>query len=85
MSIKYTNKAPNPLEYSTDTGQAMGPNDFKVIAKDVPCQNACPAKTNVPEYIRLIKEGKYEEAHLINQEENVLPGVLGRICTHPCE
>ena len=85
MSIKYTSKAPNPLEYSVDTGQAVDLNDFKVIAKDVPCQNACPAKTNVPEYIRLIKEGQYEQAHLINQEENVLPGVLGRICTHPCE
>lgn len=85
MSIKYTNKAPNPLEYSVDTGQGLDPTDFKVIAKDVPCQNACPAKTNVPEYIRLIKEGLYEQAHLINQEENVLPGVLGRICTHPCQ
>ena len=85
MSIKYTNKAVNPLEYSVDTGQAVDPTDFKVIAKDVPCQNACPAKTNVPEYIRMIKEGQYEQAHLINQDENVLPGVLGRICTHPCE
>lgn len=85
MSIEYTNKAPNPLEYSVDTGNTEMSTDFKVIAKDVPCQNACPAKTNVPEYIRLIKEGKYDQAHLINQEENVLPGVLGRICTHPCQ
>ena len=85
MSIEYKNQAVNPLEYSVDVGQASEPKDFKVIAKDVPCQNACPAKTNVPEYIRLIKEGRYEEAHLINQEDNVLPGVLGRICTHPCE
>ena len=85
MSIHYTNKAPNPLEYSVDTGQAADPTDLKVIAKDVPCQNACPARTNVPEYIRLIKEGKYDQAHLINQEDNVLPGVLGRICTHPCQ
>ena len=85
MSIRYTNKSPNPLEYSVDTGQAVDPTDLKVIAKDVPCQDACPAKTNVPEYIRLIKEGKYDEAHLINQEDNVLPGVLGRICTHPCQ
>ena len=85
MSIDYTNKSPNPLEYSVETGQADKPTDFQVIAKDVPCQDACPAKTNVPEYIRLIKEGKYDQAHLINQEDNVLPGVLGRICTHPCQ
>ena len=85
MSIKYTDKAVNPLEYSVETGQASQPKDFQVLSKDVPCQAACPARTNVPEYIRLIEEGKYDEAHLINQEDNVLPGVLGRICTHPCQ
>ena len=37
MSIKYTNKAVNPLEYSVDTGQASQRTDFQVIAKDVPC------------------------------------------------
>ena len=78
-------KAVNPLEYSVDTGVADKQTDFNVIAKDVPCQAACPAKTNIPEYIRLIKEGKVDEAHKINQQDNVLPGVLGRICTHPCE
>lgn len=85
MSIHYTNKAPNPLEYSVDVGHGTDPTDLKVIAKDVPCQNACPARTNVPEYIRLIMEGRYDQAHQINQEDNVLPGVLGRICTHPCQ
>ncbi|MHC5180256.1 MAG: FAD-dependent oxidoreductase, partial [Planctomycetota bacterium] len=85
LNIRYANQAPNPLEYSTDTGEVSTATDFKVIAKDVPCQDACPAKTNVPEYIRLIKEGRHDEAHLINQEDNVLPGVLGRICTHPCQ
>ena len=84
LSQKYI-KAGNPLEYSVDTGQAGLASDYNVIAKDVPCQDACPAKTNIPEYIRLIKEGKIDEAHQINQQDNVLPGVLGRICTHPCE
>ena len=65
MSFHYTKKAPNPLEYSVDTGKAHNPTDFKVVAKDIPCQNACPARTNVPEYIRLIKEGEYDHAHLI--------------------
>ena len=49
MSIEYKNKAPNPLEYSINTGQAETKTDFQVLAKDVPCRNACPAKTNVPE------------------------------------
>jgi len=39
----------------------------------------------VPEYIRLIAEGKYTEAYMINWESNVFPGVLGRTCDRPCE
>ena len=78
-------QAVNPLEYSQQLGFVSEVQDFSVIGKDIPCQNGCPAKTDIPEYIRLIKEGKIEEAHLVNQQDNVLPGVLGRICTHPCE
>ncbi len=68
-----------------DRVQAQSALDFKTMAKDIPCQEACPAKTNIPEYIRLIAEGKPDQAHRINQECNVLPGVLGRICIRPCE
>ncbi|MEM9100942.1 MAG: FAD-dependent oxidoreductase [Pseudomonadota bacterium] len=53
--------------------------------KVVDCQYACPAHTPVPEYIRLIAEGKYTEAYIINLESNVFPGVLGRTCDRPCE
>lgn len=77
--------APNPSEYSTFTGRGTDARDRKAIARDVPCQEACPAKTNIPEYIRHIAHGNLEAAHRINQEDNVLPGVLGRICTRPCE
>lgn len=84
LGIQYTT-APNPQEYTGSSGRVSDPADMDVIAKDIPCQHACPAKTNVPEYIRLIKEGRYDEAHRINQDDNVLPGVLGRICTHPCQ
>jgi formate dehydrogenase major subunit len=84
LHIQYTT-APNPQEYTGQSGRVSDPADMDVIAKDIPCQHACPAKTNVPEYIRLIKEGRHDEAHRINQDDNVLPGVLGRICTHPCQ
>ena len=67
------------------TGRGQTPRDLKTIARDVPCRTACPARTNVPEYIRHIAHGRPDEAHLVNQEDNVLPGVLGRICTRPCE
>ncbi|HXT16606.1 MAG TPA: FAD-dependent oxidoreductase [Gemmatimonadaceae bacterium] len=53
--------------------------------KVVDCQWACPAHTNVPEYIRLIAQGRYSEAYLLNRESNVFPGILGRTCDRPCE
>src|SRR5436853_23389 len=51
----------------------------------VDCQWACPAHTNVPEYIRLIAHGRFTEAYLLNRESNVFPGILGRTCDRPCE
>ncbi|MDT8429864.1 MAG: FAD-dependent oxidoreductase [Pseudomonadales bacterium] len=51
----------------------------------VDCQHACPAHTPVPEYIRLIADGRYNDAYMINWESNVFPGVLGRTCDRPCE
>ncbi len=53
--------------------------------KVVDCQWACPAHTPVPEYIRLIGQGRYSDAYLINWVSNVFPGVLGRTCDRPCE
>ena len=53
--------------------------------KVIDCQYACPSHTPVPEYIRLIGQGKYDEAFRINWISNVFPGVLGRICDRPCE
>src|SRR3954464_15110600 len=51
----------------------------------VDCQWACPAHTNVPEYIRLIAQNRFTEAYLVNRESNVFPGILGRTCDRPCE
>jgi formate dehydrogenase beta subunit len=53
--------------------------------KVVDCQWACPAHTNVPEYIRLIAQGRFTEAYLVNRASNVFPGILGRTCDRPCE
>src|ERR1044072_8663969 len=51
----------------------------------VDCQWACPAHTDVPEYIRLIAQGQFTDAYLVNRESNVFPGILGRVCDRPCE
>jgi len=63
----------------TDT---TGPDYFHKV---VDCQWACPAHTPVPEYIRLIADGRYSDAYMINWKSNVFPGVLGRTCDRPCE
>ncbi|MEO6897066.1 MAG: FAD-dependent oxidoreductase [Caldimonas sp.] len=62
---------------------AIGDPDY--FHKVVDCQWACPAHTPVPEYIRLIAAGRYEDAYLVNWESNVFPGILGRTCDRPCE
>src|SRR5438067_4558699 len=66
----------------------MEPTDIanpEYFHKVVDCQWACPSHTPVPEYIRLIAEGKYTEAYMINWDSNVFPGILGRTCDRPCE
>ena len=66
----------------------MQPTNIKnpeYFHKVVDCQWACPAHTPVPEYIRLIAEGRYADAYMINWKSNVFPGVLGRTCDRPCE
>jgi len=53
--------------------------------KVVDCQWGCPAHTNVPEYIRLIAQGRFDDAYMLNRASNVFPGILGRTCDRPCE
>ena len=63
----------------TDTSD---PNYYHRV---VDCQWACPAHTNVPEYIRMIAQGRFDDAYILNRESNVFPGILGRTCDRPCE
>ena len=63
----------------TDTSD---PNYYHQV---VDCQWACPAHTNVPEYIRMIANGQFDDAYILNRESNVFPGILGRTCDRPCE
>src|SRR6476660_1128850 len=58
------------------------PNIYTKVAV---CRGACPAHTNVPEYIRLIAQGRFSDAYIVNRESNVFPGILGRTCDRPCE
>jgi NADH-quinone oxidoreductase subunit F len=50
-----------------------------------PCQHTCPIGQDVPCYIGLIAQGRFDEAVELVRRENPLPGICGRVCTAPCE
>ena len=50
-----------------------------------PCKDACPAGISVQGYVALIAQGRYREALRLIRRDNPLPGICGRVCTHPCE
>ena len=67
---------------------SMKPTDVnrpEYYHKVVDCQWGCPAHTPVPEYIRLIGQGRFTESYMLNRDSNVFPGILGRTCDRPCE
>lgn len=49
------------------------------------CRKACPAGMDAPRYIRMIAEGRFDAAYAVIRETAPLPGILGRVCAHPCE
>jgi len=55
------------------------------IYQPVPCVSLCPAGVDVPGYIALISEGRYEDAIRLIRKDNPLPGVCAFVCEHPCE
>ena len=49
------------------------------------CSNACPANVNVPGFVSLIGEKRFDEALTLHRERNPLASICGRVCFHPCE
>jgi heterodisulfide reductase subunit A len=84
---------PNDWDVGLGTRKAIGrafpqaiPITFDIAKKDrAPCVTACPAGINVQGYVQLVGQGKYSEAVRLIMERLPLPGVLGRVCPHPCE
>jgi len=69
-------------------GSKLKPTDTtkpEYFHRVVDCQYACPAHTDVPEYIRMISQGRYTDAYMENRKSNIFPGILGRVCDRPCE
>jgi len=55
------------------------------LVEPSPCTRACPAGVNVKAYVSLIATGRFHEALEVVRQRNPLPGICGRVCTHPCE
>ena len=72
---------------SCPTGALMdkGVRPGKKAEDLVPCREACPAHIDVPGYLRLVAAGKRDEANAVIREKVPFPGILGRVCIHPCE
>jgi len=49
------------------------------------CMNACPARIDIPRYLREIRRGEFARAEAVVRESAPLPRVLGQVCFHPCE
>lgn len=55
------------------------------LYQPVPCVSLCPAGVDVPGYIALVSEGRYEDAVRLIRKDNPLPSVCALVCEHPCE
>ncbi len=67
------------------TGGKKGTTRPYKVAVTAPCLEACPAKLDIPGYIELIRNNKFGESLNLIRKRCILPGVIGRSCTHPCE
>lgn len=84
---------PNPWDMGMASRKAIGrafpqaiPITFNIEKKDTaPCRLTCPAGINVQGYVQLIGQKKYDQAAQLVMEKAPFPGVLGRVCPHPCE
>ena len=84
-----------PSEWDEDLGRRKAiyrsfpqavPITFCIDKKDrAPCVVSCPAGVNIQGYVQLIGQGKYKEAVELIMQRLPLPGILGRVCPHPCE
>ena len=58
---------------------------LSTLNQPVPCVFRCPARVDIPGYIALVREGRYEDAIRLIRKDNPFPTTCGFICEHPCE
>ena len=58
---------------------------LSTLKQPVPCVSRCPARVDIPGYIALVREGRYEDVIRLIRKDNPFPTTCGFICEHPCE
>lgn len=76
---------PNGYKVMTTTRTLRGMMPPELTPPMAACRTACPAGMDAPRYIRMIAEGEFDAAYAVIRETAPLPGILGRVCAHPCE
>ena len=81
-----------PLPTEQKWGEHMWTHNYRDVNRincydtgTSPCKTACPAHIAVQGYLKLAKEGRYEEALALIKKDNPLPAICGRICNRRCE
>ncbi len=88
LRVEATSEFVIPISYGsseiTQTGK-WGFQKPETVFMTAPCQEACPAGINIPQFLYFANEGMYGEALLTILKESPFPAICGRVCFHPCE
>jgi NADPH-dependent glutamate synthase beta subunit-like oxidoreductase len=76
---------PNGIKILDITRTLRGIGPKQRMPEEPLCVSACPAGIDIPGYLRCISQGKMDDACKLIIEKAPFPGILGRVCTHPCE
>lgn len=81
-----------PLPSEQPWGEHMWSHNYRDVNRincydtgTAPCKTACPAHIAVQGYLKLAKEGRYDDALALIKKDNPLPAVCGHVCNRRCE
>ena len=82
----------SPLPSEQPWGEHMWSHNYRDVNRincydtgTAPCKTACPAHVAVQGYLKLAKEGRYDDALALIKKDNPLPAVCGHVCNRRCE
>jgi len=85
----YAEKVLNDAAYRADTYDRTDTKSLRPLGMfdciKAPCTEVCPIEQRVPQYMRFVKAGEYENASRVVGRDNTMPAILGRACHHPCQ